>query len=121
MNFTREYGVKSVRKRVQCVGCLQHVEVGEPAHRWVGHVDGDFNAVAYHPDCRLAEVEMNRLHCTWGDEWSGLSEIELDDHEWLLADFPTVAARFGITDETIAEHREKRRQWMLAFAKPVQA
>ena len=116
MTFTREYGVKAVRKRTQCVGCLQHIEIGEPAHRWVGHVDGDFNAVKYHPDCRLAEVGLNGMHATWGDEWIGLTEMEPDDHEWLLADFPTVAARFGITAETVAEHKQERSRMERASA-----
>ena len=118
MTFIREYGVKAIRKRAQCVGCLHHIEIGEPALRWVGHVDGDFNAVAYHPECRDAEIRLNHLHCTrFGDDWNDLSEIELDDHEWLLAEFPNVAARFGITAKTIAEHLEERRRRMFAFAK----
>ena len=34
-----------------------------------------------------------------------------------MTEFPNVAARFGITAKTIAEHLEERRRFMFEFAK----
>ena len=117
MTFFSEREVKSVRKRVQCCACLKHIEVGESATRWTGLDDGnEFMSIAYHPDCRVAEIALNRLHSTWDpDEWMGLDDLEADDHRWLLEEHPSVAARKGITLEAIEEDEREREECRRAW------
>ena len=120
MGFVNERTVKSVRKAGQCDGCNTTVNVGEAAVRWAGTTDGDFNTALYHPECREAEVALNRERRTgfYPDDWMGLSrDMEWDDHPWLLAKHPAVAARMGITVETIREDEEEREACRLAWAK----
>jgi len=116
VSFTNEKTVKAVRKPAQCCACGKMIEIGESAVRWAGMTDGDFSSVAYHPDCRQAEVEINRLHDTYFDEWFGLSEIEWEDHRWLLETHPAVAARMGITLAKIKETEREREASRLAWA-----
>lgn len=96
MSFSNEQRIKATRKRAWCVGCGQPIEVGSAAVRWTGITDGDFQSVAYHPECRDAECALNEMHSA--DEWIGLCEVtgERDDELWLLEEFPAVAARLKI-------------------------
>lgn len=95
-----ERQIKAVRKRHQCVGCLRFIESGEPAKTWIGINDGEFNAVYYHPDCRAAEIALNDIKRGGWDDWSPLNEIDDEDRPWLIADHPSVAARFGWVEAT---------------------
>ncbi|RVT93739.1 hypothetical protein [Sphingomonas crocodyli] len=109
MSFATESNIKAVRKARRCFGCSVTIEVGEPAVSSVGMSDGDFYANTYHPDCREAEIALNRLRETgWVDDWSCLYDIEWEDWRWLVEEWPAVAARKGITlakvEETEAEH-----------------
>ena len=72
------------------------IEVNEPAVNWSGLTDGDFSTVYYHPECRIAEIAINNLHRTFGDEWMGLHEIDDEDRPWLREEHPVVAQRMGI-------------------------
>lgn len=96
MTTLSEREVKAVRKAVRCDGCGRFIVVGEPASRWAGIFDGDFVSTAYHPDCRQAEIALNERHDTWDEDWQPITSIEPEDHAWLLAEFPAVAARLGI-------------------------
>lgn len=97
MSFSREWKVKAVRKEHRCQGCRTKLEIGQPAARWAGTTDGQFDSVIYHPECREAEVALNDLTGDWvyGD-WHSLSEIEDDDRAWLAENHPIVARRMGI-------------------------
>lgn len=97
MSFTNEYAVKAVRKRYRCDICPVHIEAGEPAVRWAGMSDGEFYSSVFHPDCREAEVAYNELCGPNWDEWYRLDEMEDDSHEWLIAEYPAVAERFGLS------------------------
>ena len=96
MTVFSERAVKAVRKPVHCDGCCRVIAVGQPATRWTGLSDGEFASVAYHPDCRQAEIALNERHDTWDEDWQPITSIEPEDHAWLLAEFPAVAARLGI-------------------------
>lgn len=115
MSFVNERAVKAVRKAAQCCACLKQVEVGEPAIRWAGVSDGDFSSVIYHPDCREAEIALNKLHGTLWDEWIAIWDLDWEDHRWLLETYPAVAERKGITlaevEETEREREEASRAW----------
>lgn len=103
MSFASTRTVKAVRKAHKCVGCDRMIEIGQPAERWSGMTDGDFASVIYHVDCRAAEIELNKLASTDWDEWMGLADIEDDDWDWLIEEYPAVAARMGLPpypDET---------------------
>ncbi len=81
-----------------CFACPAVIEAGGTAVRWTGEIDGEHRSIVYHPDCRAAEIALNKLHDNGPfDDWIGLEEMADEDHPWLLADFPGVAARFGIT------------------------
>lgn len=98
MTFAREEPVKAVRKRHLCVGCLRHIEAGEPATRWTGITDEGFSAVVYHPDCRAAEIALNRLAGNGYCDWWPLNEPDPDDEPFLRSEYPAVAERlFGPT------------------------
>lgn len=108
MTFINERSIKAVRKRTGCDACGKYIEIGEPATRWAGLTDGMFCAIAYHPECRVAEVALNKLHGTYSDEWMGLADLEWDDHRWLLENHPLVAERKGITLRRIeADERDR--------------
>lgn len=94
MTFVRENTVKAVRKPHRCTGCYATIEVGERAVRWNGMTDGYFSSAIYHPDCRAAEIDLNKLHGTWApDEWLPLNDLDSEDRDWLAAEYPAVFAR----------------------------
>lgn len=114
--FYSETHVKKTCKDHQCAGCCKMIEAGSSALRYSGLFDGVFGSFIHHPECRAAEVALNKLHDLGSyDDWMQLSEIESDDHDWLLAEFPAVADRFGITAETIAEDAAKRERICVAL------
>lgn len=100
MSFVSETSVKAVRKRHRCDGCGGHIDVGQPATRWSGVVEGDFSTAIYHPDCREAEIAMNNdiRDFQYGDDWRPLDEIEHEDWPWLRDAYPAVAGRLGIAE-----------------------
>lgn len=109
MGFSSETKVNAVRKSRRCDACGKFVEIGQPAIKWAGTTDGDFGTLIYHPDCRAAELALNELHGTWSNEdWIGLWDFDWDDADWLIDQFPEVAARKGITADLIAERRARR-------------
>lgn len=96
MTVFSERAVKAIRKAVRCDGCGRVIAVGQPATRWTGLSDGEFASVAYHPDCRRAEIALNKMHGTWGEEWQRIGDVDSEDDYWLLTMFPAVAERLGI-------------------------
>ena len=111
MDFYSEKIVK-VRKPRNCDGCGKMLEKGEAALTYSGKFNGDFGSNTLHTDCREAELAYNKMADTNWDEFVGLHELEADDWDWLLADFPTVAARLNVTPERISEHKaEQKRMW----------
>ena len=105
MTFCNEHAVKAVRKNHFCEGCGKYVLIGEPAIRWTGIGEDGFASVIYHPECREAEVYMNREINSF--EWCPLNSHEEDDWPWLMDKFPAVAARFNITPERYKEYQER--------------
>ena len=118
MSFVNEKAVKAVRKPGRCDACMQMVEIGQPAVRWAGITDGQFDTSLYHPECRAAEIALNRLHDTdrWQDEWIGLSDIDWEDWRWLVEEHPVVAERKGITLAKVEETERERKETHLAWA-----
>lgn len=118
MTFLREAPIRAIRKRRGCAGCERFVEVGQPAIQWVGINDGQFCAVIYHPDCREAEVELNKLHDhRWYDDWMNLyADMEWEDWPWLILAYPGVATRMGITYARYEEIRASQERTRLAFS-----
>lgn len=118
MSFVNETAVKAVRKPGLCDVCSRMVEAGQPAVRWAGITDGQFDTSLYHPECRAAEIALNKLHGTdrWGDDWMSLSDTDWEDWRWLVEEHPVVAERKGITlaqvEETEREREETHRAWM---------
>jgi hypothetical protein len=96
VSFSSETNVKACRKPHRCIACNWTIAVGEPAVNWAGVNDDGFSSVYYHPECRAAEIAINHLHGTFGDEWFGLNEIDDEDRPWLREEHPIVAARMGI-------------------------
>jgi hypothetical protein len=103
VSFINEHPVKATRKRAQCVGCLKMIDVGSPAIRWAGMVDGDFQSVAYHPECRAAEIAWNAMIGNDAYDWLSLSEMDREDWPWLIVEHPAAAARKGICDAMAEE------------------
>lgn len=117
MSFTRERAVKATRKEHRCVGCERTISAGSAAVRWSGLTDGDFSSVIYHPDCRAAEIDLNKAYDTdWG-EWMGLHEMEWEDWPWLVESYPAIAERMGITMEKYRETEAEQARCRAAFAR----
>lgn len=115
MGFSSETSVKAIRKARHCDACGKLVEVGQSAIKWAGTTDGDFGTLLYHPDCRAAEIALNKLSGTWSnEEWIGLWDFDWENADWLLAEYPEVAARKGITAECIAERSERQARFWRA-------
>lgn len=108
MSFCSEREIKSVRKARRCAACRKMVEVGSRAIGWAGTIDGDFSTATFHVECRVAEIELNKLAGNDWDEWMGLDDAEADDWPWLLSDHPVVAARLGITQQKIDENEAEQ-------------
>jgi len=119
MGFANEKPIKAIRKAHPCAGCGKMLNVGEPAIGWAGTTDGQFDTATYHPECREAEIALNKLQGNHWDEWSSLGDMEEDDHPWLFSTFPIVAERFGVTAETVlameAAEERRRRAWADAY------
>lgn len=121
MGFYRERNIKAVRKARNCCGCGHRIEAGEPALECSGKQD-DFWSGTYHHDCRAAECDLNSIRDTcWSDDWSLLSDIELDEWSWLIETYPTVAARLNITAERLAEIEAEQARCRAAFARKAEA
>lgn len=108
MGFSSET-THTARKAHRCDACNAAIDAGSRYVRWAGTTDGDFSDAKFHPDCRVAEIALNKLSGTDWDEWMGLQDMEGDDWPWLIADFPFVATRMGITqaryDDLLAERK----------------
>ncbi len=101
MEFMSEQKIAASRKEHRCEACCQMIALGQPYVRWSGKVDGDFSSVAYHPECRAAEIALNQNYDTNADEWVSLAyDREGDDDDWLRAEWPLVAERLGIAHPT---------------------
>ncbi len=96
MSFTREWTVKAVRKDHRCDVCNHVITIGSPAVRWTGLTDGDFGACIFHPDCRDAEIELNRLAGGNADEWYRLDDEPRRELTWLWRAHPGVAKRLRV-------------------------
>lgn len=83
------------RKQRRCDSCLQMIEIGEPYVRWVGVTDGDFGTAPFHPDCREAEIKVNRELLAFDDEWASLHEYVSEEGMHVLDGVPeSVRQRF---------------------------
>lgn len=105
MSFITEREVKSVRKRHLCCACDKWIEIGEAAVNWCGVTDGDFGAFYYHPECRSAEIAINREYRLNSDEWMSLRDAESDDRPWIKAEHPLVYLRMCMTREQWAARK----------------
>lgn len=104
MSFSRETPIKAIRKARPCDACKQTVTVGEPAISWAGVTDGDFYAVIWHPECRAAELALNKLHGSYPDEWISLGfEVDSEDYPYLMEEHPVVAERMGLPGYFVGE------------------
>jgi hypothetical protein len=118
MSFYRERPIKSVRKPRRCAGCTSMIAAGSVALDISGKQwGGDFWSQTFHPECRAAEVELNKLHDTrYSDDWAALADIDWEDWGWLLESFPIVAERMRITAERLNEVTEERERCRAAWA-----
>ncbi len=87
----------TARKPHICDHCGKLIEAGQEYQRLRGIWDGTPGVFKSHPDCRRAAAKMHKMKDLLYDEGVLLmSDVEQDDHEWLLAEFPAVAGRLGI-------------------------
>lgn len=94
-DFYRERAVKATRKPHWCCACATEIQVDSSAKYIAGVFEGSFMTGYYHSDCRAAEIALNDLHDTWGDEFYDLASLlqEDEDKKWLRETFPLVAER----------------------------
>lgn len=90
----------TARKRHQCSGCCQSIEIGERYIRWSGLTDGSFYSVAYHEDCRGWEIFLNQEAGLGSDEWQSLHEFVAECYECLHDAPESVLKRFPQNDHS---------------------
>lgn len=109
MTFVREQAISATRKRHLCEACDKWIEPGEPAINWAGVTDGDFSTAYYHPECRQAEIALNRANDLYNDEWTRLCDlVEREDRPWLKREHPLAYQRLYMT----------RDQWAARVGEP---
>lgn len=97
--FFSERTIKKTKKSDHCLGCGKWVSAGIPAAYLAMKDEGQFFDAYYHVDCRKAEIALNELHGTWGDEYSPLYMIHDGDEgdiAWLKREWPSVADRMAL-------------------------
>jgi hypothetical protein len=114
MGFNSDRAVKSIRKPRRCCACGTMLNAGDAAINSTGVADGDFYSNDYHTDCRAAEIALNEMH--GADEWLGLWGFDWEDARWLIAEYPAVAERKGITLAKVEEQEQDRERSRLAWA-----
>lgn len=66
-------------------------------------MDGEFGSAIYHTECREAEIAFNSMCGGTTYEWCSLrDDRDIPDDDWLLAEFPLVAQRLGVKQNTAA-------------------
>lgn len=82
----------------ECCSCQKFIDVGE-VHLRQTLKDGDVYSLRYHLDCRKAEEKANKEYDAgeWMFLWEVLEDGGRDARMWLANDYPTVAARLGIS------------------------
>jgi hypothetical protein len=60
------------RTRKRCIWCPGHILPGEEYRKWVGNVEGDFQANVFHPECfaAMCQVAADEGGCTTFEEHS---------------------------------------------------
>lgn len=92
-----ERTVAAARKEHACVACGAAIDKGTSYVRWTGLNDGALDSVAYHPECREAEIAWNQHLGTFADDWQSLMlNRDRDDDLWLSEKHPRAAERLGI-------------------------
>lgn len=103
MSFIEERAIKATRKRHLCSACDKWIEPKEAAINWAGVTGGQFGSVYYHPECRAAEIAINRQYGLRDDEWMSLIDADPEDRQWLKAEHPFPYLRMCMTREQWAE------------------
>jgi hypothetical protein len=95
-DFRSDQYVASIRKPRRCEACLLGMQPGEPAWRSFGVHDGDVFNCYLHPECRVAEDELNDLIDDYWGEWTPLHEMGEFYWRWLFNHHPIAAERYDL-------------------------
>ena len=96
--------IRRARRPHTCDQCMHKIKFGERYRRQV-YIDGELCTYRAHDDCDAAALRKQELGDylpTYDDPVNLRNDLCPEDYPWLLAEFPAVADRFGITDRTIA-------------------
>ena len=77
---------------------MRLIQVGQRYRKQV-YVDGDLCTYSAHDECDQAAsryADLANLHPPWDEPPNLRNDIQREDYEWLLNEFPAVADRFGI-------------------------
>lgn len=89
---------QTARKPHQCSHCLKRIAPGERYERTRGIWEGTPGVFRCHTECEDAANHWRDYHDSMWDEGCLLNaDVQPEDHEWLIAEFPTVAERLGIS------------------------
>lgn len=103
-NITLSDTTHTARKPHQCSHCLQKIVPGETYRRFRGVWEGTPGVFKSHTECESAAEQMREnADLNWDEGVLLCSDISPEDHEWLLAEFPVVAARLGIIASSITK------------------
>jgi hypothetical protein len=87
---------QKARKSHQCDQCRTQILVGTIYIRERGVWEGSPYVYKAHLECQEAVAALHQQRNLNWDEGINLSDLELEDHEWLLEEHPIVAERCGI-------------------------
>lgn len=87
------------RKRHKCDDCLGYIEPGEKYFRCDGKFEGEMASFKDHVDCREAVLRLMEVCGHLGfDEVPILHDLEHEDRQLIIEEFPKVAERLGFKD-----------------------
>lgn len=88
---------QAARKSHTCDHCGKPIVIGERYLRTRGVWEGNPGVFRSHVECDEASTAWRDYHDSAWDEGCLLNaDVEAEDHEWLIAEFPIVAERLGI-------------------------
>ncbi len=85
-------------KAHRCEQCYGEIAQGERHSYGAGKWDGDFWSYREHADCREAWLKHVVEHLEYYDEAPFLRDLNSDERDGVISEFPQVAARLGWFD-----------------------
>lgn len=88
---------QTARKSHLCDQCLTAIKIGERYRRLRGVWDGCPGIWRAHDDCNaVAQAIHQNGNLMWDEAVCLMDDVMPEDHEWIITEYPAVAARLGL-------------------------